>query len=261
MYCSDQKGNSFPKNTKLFFVFLALSVLALASCASPKILKMNNEESKETVSKYDSLKVKMTLSFEDDQKKKQEFSGVLFVQKGTRYRLELMGPLGIGVASLLWSDNEWTMTFPTEKRFLKGRGPFVGIVGNIELPLIDIHQLTNIFYGEFLPEHSEVEIKNIEGVERRVAKDKYGRSMYFEQNKDTKEVSSLSQVGFGGLIERLDFKDYRDFQRKRLPSQLVYFRDAKKILEIQVKRVQNDAKWGEGIWKLHVPNTYKSLTP
>ena len=53
---------------------------------------------------------------------------MLFSVPGKRYRMELTGTLGIGVASLLWLPDGWQMVFPTEKMYMKGTGYMVGLL-------------------------------------------------------------------------------------------------------------------------------------
>ena len=61
----------------------------------------------------DSLRAKMSLTLLDGNGKNRNLDAVLFSVPGKRYRMEITGPLGIGVASLLWQEEGWKMTFPT----------------------------------------------------------------------------------------------------------------------------------------------------
>jgi hypothetical protein len=98
----------------------------------------------------DSLKIKAVISVEQNGKT-ETFPAVLFAVPGKRYRLELTGPLGIGVASLLWTDSgsvdglgSWTAVFPTEDRYASGRGPCVRMAG---LPGANIHKVAALAWG------------------------------------------------------------------------------------------------------------------
>ncbi|MBR2057861.1 MAG: hypothetical protein IJ982_02905, partial [Fibrobacter sp.] len=51
--------------------------------------------------KPDSLRAKMAITLVDQNGKEQNLEAVLFSVPGKRYRMELTGPMGIGVASLL----------------------------------------------------------------------------------------------------------------------------------------------------------------
>ena len=105
----------------------------------------------------DSLRAKFQLTIVQDSST-QEFDAVLFSVPGKRYRMELTGPLGIGVASLLWLQEGWQMTFPTEKLYMDGVGYMVGLLNSDALPMVHIHQVADIFDGRLLPEgYEEIE--------------------------------------------------------------------------------------------------------
>ena len=70
--------------------------------------------------------------------------------------MELTGPMGVGVASLLWTEEGWNMVFPTEKKYLSGVGYMVGLMGDNSVPMVPIHQMADIFEGVLVPERSEV---------------------------------------------------------------------------------------------------------
>ena len=105
----------------------------------------------------DSLRAKFQLTIVQDSST-QELDAVLFSVPGKRYRMELTGPLGIGVASLLWQQEGWQMTFPTEKLYMDGVGYMVGLLNSDALPMVHIHQVADIFDGRLLPEgYEEIE--------------------------------------------------------------------------------------------------------
>ena len=140
----------------IFFAFAA--AVLLAGCAGSRGAASTCEGSAECIQEQarpDSLRAKFQLNITQEDGKVQEFDAVLFSVPGKRYRLELTGPLGIGVASMLWTETGWQMVFPTEKLYVKGNGYMVGLLNDNTLPLVHIHQVAALFEGKLLPERFE----------------------------------------------------------------------------------------------------------
>mgnify|MGYP003426687377 FL=1 len=130
---------SFVLNRTAFVNRIALAVLCavtvwLAGCASSKPAVEPTAQATPAEVKPDSLRAKMAITLVDQNGKEQNLDAVLFSVPGKRYRMELTGPMGIGVASLLWQEEGWTMTFPTEKLYMKGAGYMVGLFGEPSIP-------------------------------------------------------------------------------------------------------------------------------
>ena len=144
---------------RLFFLKLLVlfSLCALVGCAGNKPAVEPVSSDAVVEAPRDSLRAKFQLTIVQDSST-QELDAVLFSVPGKRYRMELTGPLGIGVASLLWQEQGWLMTFPTEKLYVDGVGYMVGLLNNRALPLVHIHQVADIFDGRLLPEgYEEIE--------------------------------------------------------------------------------------------------------
>lgn len=190
----------------------------------------------------------------------QELDAVIFSVPGKRYRMELTGPLGIGVASLLWQEDGWQMTFPTEKLYMKGVGYMVGLLNNDELPLVHIHQVADIFDGRLLPEgYEEVAPPNdstkVEGA--TYAREKLGRPFTFQ--KEGSHVTWLSRMGRGGKTETIRFYDFKEFEGVETPSRIVFDLDGVRFLEIRIKKVTRNKSFSSGTWRLNIPKSFKRV--
>lgn len=208
----------------------------------------------------DSLRAKMAITLVDQNGKEQNLDAVLFSVPGKRYRMELTGPMGIGVASLLWQEEGWTMTFPTEKLYMKGAGYMVGLFGEPSIPTVNIHQVAALFKGTLLPEgYEEVEppgdSTRVEGV--TYAREKTGRSFTFA--KEGPHVAWLSRMGGDGKPETIRYFDFREFEGVEMPERIVFERGGAKYLEIRVKKVARGKSFSPGTWRLTVPRSYKAV--
>lgn len=216
-------------------------------CSSSAPKKGMTEPVLEKESVRDSLKAKFTISFVLNGKD-QSFDAMMFSVPGKRYRVELMGPMGIGVAQLLWLEDGWVVAFPTEKKYLKGAGYMVGLLDDFSVPLLHIHQVASIFEGVLLPEGYK-DLGNGEAEEPSGRKFSYGMENEF--------VSWISRKGRDEKVEKLKFDSFRDFEGHSTPTHVVFERDGDKYLEIYVKSVKRGKSFGLGIWRLNIPKSYE----
>ncbi len=255
-----------------FFVFSAL--LCLVACASnrpPVETGAGSAPVQETV--RDSLRAKFALTiFQRDsltqKETAQEFDAVLFSVPGKRYRMELTGPLGIGVASLLWQEEGWQMTFPTEKLYMKGVGYMVGLLNNGALPLVHIHQVADIFDGRLLPEGYETidppaDSTRVEGAV--YAREKTGRTFHYATEKASPDASGkihvawLSRPGRGGWSETIRFYEFKEFDGVEMPSRIAFELDGARFLEIRIKKIARNKPFSSGTWRLNIPKSYRRV--
>ena len=193
--------------------------------------------------KTDSLRAQFSLEIYEGDGNVQKLSAVLFSVPKKRYRLELSTTMGIGVASLLWTDSLWKIVFPTEKTYLQGNGYMVGVLGNADIPLVNIHEIAGFFNDSFLPENYEtLSVRDSSGLKITTGNDKLGNSFSFAKQ--------------GGKILWLIKKTEQVFFN--LPEISVKKQD-KDFLKIKIKKVKKDISWGQGIWKLPTPYGYQKL--
>ena len=208
--------------------------------------------------KPDSLRAKMAITLVDDNGKEQNLDAVLFSVPHKRYRMEFTGPMGIGVASMLWTEEGWTMTFPTEKLYMKGRGYMVGLFNAANIPMVNIHQIAGFFNGEYMPEGAKlVSERDSAGLKLVEADDAMGIRLTYAVRDG--QVEWISKKGRDGKPELLKFLDYGQFEGKTLAEKIVFERDGKMFLMMRLKKVTHGKPFSFGTWRLKVPASYKSV--
>lgn len=225
---------------------LVFSVICIG-CASSSPKKNTGDSALVKEAVRDSLKAKFTISFVA-QGKEQSFDAMMFSVPGKRYRVELMGPMGIGVAQLLWQEDGWLVAFPTEKKYLKGAGYMVGLLDDVSIPLLHIHQVASIFEGVLLPE-------NFKDLGNGEAEEPSGRK--FSYGMENGSVSWIARKGRDEKVEKLKFSNFKDFEGHSTPTHVVFERDDAKYLEIYVKSVKRGKSFGLGVWRLNIPNSFE----
>ncbi len=206
----------------------------------------------------DSLRAKFQLKIMAEEGKVQEFDAVLFSVPGKRYRLELTGPLGIGVASMLWQESGWQMVFPTEKLYVKGNGYMVGLLNDASLPLVHIHQIAALFEGILLPEKITKEWSgDSAGVPVTRAKESTGR--LFTYNESEGHVNWILRQGRDGKPEKISFSEFGTFDGYDVPKSIRFERDGKMFLDIRVKKVTRGKSFSLGTWRLNIPKSFKPV--
>lgn len=257
---------SFALNRTALASRIALAALCavamwLAGCASSKpAVEPTAQAAPADEVKLDSLRAKMAITLVDDKGKEQNLDAVLFSVPGKRYRMELTGPFGIGVASLLWKEEGWQMTFPTEKLYMKGAGYMVGLFGEPSIPTVNIHQVAGLFEGILLPEGYEEVVPpddslRVDGA--TYAREKTGRLFMFA--KEGPHVLWLSRIGGDGKPETIRYFDFKEFEGVDVPARIVFERGGAKYLEIRVKKINRNKSFGSGTWRLTIPESYKAV--
>ena len=245
---------------------LLLFSLFLIGCTGGK--PATDPASQNVEAPADSLRAKFTLTIYSQDGKSQELDAVLFSVPGKRYRMELTGSLGIGVASLLWLPEGWQMVFPTEKLYMQGVGYMVGLLNDPSLPLVHIHQVAGLFEGHVVPEKvEEISVRDsvIVGVgssDSSVVKIHEARDVltrhYTYAEKDG-EVLWLQTLGRDGKDETLVIEEYKEFSGVKTPSKISFIRDETTFLEIRVRKVDHGKKFGMGTWRLNIPRSYQRI--
>lgn len=217
-----------------------LLILLLEGCASSPKTSLPKQT---TQISTDSLRASFSMEFQNGEGSWQQFSAVLFSVPGKRYRIELSGPMGIGVASLLWTDSLWSIVFPTERSYLQGNGYLVGVIGSSDFPLVNIHQVASFFEQKILPD-SYQEISAIDSASGKIIKALDGAGMNFSFYQKQEKVLWLEKGS-----ERIWF---------RWPEILVQ-KNGNDYLKIKVKKVRQDVTWNASIWRLSIPVTYTKI--
>ena len=242
-------------------VLVAIALAFLAGCAGSRGVSGTGacEASAGCVhdaARPDSLRAKFQLNITQEDGKVQELDAVLFSVPGKRYRLELTGPLGIGVASMLWTETGWQMVFPTEKIYIEGKGYMVGLLNDETLPLVHIHQVAALFEGKLLPEEFEKKgSADSAGVTVVSAQESTGR--LFSYGEKDGRVQWLLRQGRDGKPEKIVFSDVGTLEGREMPKNILFERDGKPFLEIRIKKVTHGKPFSLGTWRLNIPKSYK----
>ena len=243
-----------------FTAFLVACVTALlfSGCAWFKPPVESNRTAAVSEPARDSLRAKFVLTVLDSLGKEQDLDAVLFSVPHKRYRMELTGPMGAGVASLLWTEEGWNMVFPTEQKYLSGVGYMVGLMGDNSVPMVPIHQMADIFKGVLVPERSEV-LAESDSADFHVVKVRAPSGMQFTYGKRDGEIAWLMRGGRDGKPEILKFSEFKEFEGVRLPSNVEFEAGGKMFLKIRIKKVARNKAFSLGTWRLNVPKSYKRI--
>lgn len=243
-----------------FTAFLVACVTALlfSGCAWFKPPVESDRTAAVSEPARDSLRAKFVLTVLDSLGKEQDLDAVLFSVPHKRYRMELTGPMGVGVASLLWTEEGWNMVFPTEKKYLSGVGYMVGLMGDNSVPMVPIHQMADIFEGVLVPERSEV-LAESDSADFHVVKVRAPSGMQFTYGKRDGEIAWLMRGGRDGKPEILKFSEFKEFEGMRLPSNVEFEAGGKMFLKIRIKKVARNKAFSLGTWRLNVPKSYKRI--
>lgn len=206
----------------------------------------------------DSLKAKFSITLFMQDGQSQDLDAVLFSVPKKRYRMELTGSLGIGVASLLWLEDGWQMVFPTEKMYMTGAGYMVGLLYDTSLPLVHIHQVAGLFEGHVLPEKFE-EISSRDTLEFKVHEIRDAAGRHYTYGEKNGGIVWLETLGRDGKNEILVIQEYKDFEGVKTPSKISFVRDGVTFLDIRVKKVQRKKPFGTGTWRLNIPRSYQKM--
>ena len=243
------------KRGKGLLLLLLLS-LVLTGCVGGKQSTPSISTAEEAP--VDSLKAKFAITLFTQDGKSQDLDAVLFSVPNKRYRMELTGALGVGVASLLWLEEGWQMVFPTEKMYMKGAGYMVGLFNDPSLPLVHIHQVAALFDGHVLPAKFEVQSTHDSlAMKFYDIRDAAGR--YYTYAEKNGEVVWLESQGRDGLKEKLVVQEYKEFNGIKTPSKIAFVRDGTIFLEIHVKKIHRGKSFGSGTWRLNIPRSYTRM--
>ncbi|MBQ7081035.1 MAG: hypothetical protein IJM92_15540 [Fibrobacter sp.] len=242
------------------FLLLLLS-LFLTGCTGGRQAAAKAAESAEAPA--DSLKALFSLTIYSPDGKTQDLDAVLFSVPNKRYRMELTGTLGIGVASLLWLEEGWQMVFPTEKMYVKGAGYMVGLLNDPSLPLVHIHQVAGLFDGKVLPEKFEVKATRdsigADSVAMKIVDARESSGRHFTYAEKNGEVQWLEMPGRDGGTEKIIIEEYKEFKGIKTPSKISFVRDSTTFLKLRVKKVNRGKSFGSGTWRLNIPRSYKQI--
>lgn len=237
---------------KHFWVVLSILFAMLAvGCASSRPVVLSSDPAVAP----DSLKVKATFLAYNADGSTEKLSAVLFIVPDQRYRLELGGTMGVGVASLLWMPEQWTMVLPTEERWLTGKGPVLALAGT-NIGDIDVHALVGMFWGRLLPAASQ------NGQKSEVD----GEHWLNWEDGSTHFTAKLEASGWpkeylakspDDSTVNVQFGSPTRMGAYTVPNEIRWLRNGVPFLTVTQKSLDDKATWGAGIWKLPIPAGWK----
>jgi hypothetical protein len=198
----------------------------------------------------DSVRAKLTLMIPRLDSSVDEVDGMLWAVPEQRYRLELSGPMGIQVASLLWTPDAWLALAYLQNRYVQGLGPVLLIPG-MQMPAIPIHRLFSFAWGEMIPLGSD------------------SAKPYLYQNLRMREWQSSDGLRVRSESDTLDNRLHALVIRGDQPEQdlrMEYRADTVRIsrsgtwlMSMCILERKPNTKWGTGIWKLNIPEGWKAV--
>lgn len=249
------------------FRFQALLLLVgwfLGGCSShPKVL--TSPASPQTSPIGDSLRAKLEFTAYQPDGSEKTLKAMLFAVPRQRYRLEVSGPMGIGVSSLLWQPKAWIMLFPTKDQFATDEGDMIQVMG-APLPPLSIHTVFAPIWGEWFPSESDqvqtwthdslqIYAWNSNGQPRRLETSlRTGHPLRQVLNGST-EAQEI-RVLYGDLLE---YEVSDQHEKKILPGSMTYWIGNEKVFKVKLQEVRTDKTWGQGVWKLKKPQDWKQL--
>lgn len=208
----------------------------------------------------DSLKAKAAFVAVNPDGSRETLSGVFFGVPGKRYRLELSGTMGVSVASLLWSQDAWTLVFPTEEQYLQGKGNRISVPGTV-LTDVEVHLLAALFWGDLLPFSAS------EALEKTTDQ---GKMLQWEPRIGLVYRAFLDEKGWVKKVEtwedgkaplQVKYGAPRELAGRWVPQSAQFLRSDTLFLEVIFKDMDDKATWGSGVWRLPVPKNYQRWSP
>ena len=226
---------------KILFCF---ATVFLCSCSRHPQPILTGIVVPQNVLPVDSLRAKLVLTVPTSDKASEEVSGVLFAVPKQRYRLELSGPMGVQVASLLWKEGQWTALVPNEERYTQGNGNLISIPGLL-LPDLSIHRLLAFAWGDLLPAGSDTaKPEFVHGHELR--------SWTSPDSLKLRAEFDSSSHRLQALVVRASIPDY-DLRLEYSEDSMRITRAGRWLMTLRIIERKPTATWGAGVWKLIVP--------
>ena len=130
-------------------VFLFFLSLILVGCVGsrPTISASTAPERIEELPAADSLKAAFSLIWRQG-KEAGSVDGVLFLLPDLFGRIEMRGPMGVSVASILWSSQGWRCWIPSEEALFEGVGERIPASLTFGLGELSLDSLATVVIGE-----------------------------------------------------------------------------------------------------------------
>jgi outer membrane biogenesis lipoprotein LolB len=240
----------------LKFLGFLLTVFFLGACAPKTQFITTYTDPKAPKSAVDSVRADLSLLI-SNQGKTEHVNAVVFAVPGERYRIELTGPLGVTVASILWLPQQWTMLLPSEGLYHHSQGDFMQIPATV-LPPLNIHQTMGVLWGQLLPESwRQAQRTPInDSLEALVWSD---ASASFEAVFNSRNGQIVSLTTQKEYLEEVRYTNYKRFGDLTLPQKTEIIRNGQRVLKIHLSAINPAAVWKSSVWQLQIPNDFKQI--
>ena len=236
-------------------IFLLLFTLLLFHCThKPKYLSYQNHVPVEARAVHN-VKAKMSLVVQN-QKEIESVNASIWTIPGKQTRIELYGPLGISVASVLWVEGNWTVLIPREKKYSTGFGD------NIHISLfnhISIHDLIQPLWGELLDSGWQ----NAQRVrlDSNLIELNWGQdSITYKANMDSTfgKIYWQSKTEYDKTLLK-KYSDYQSFEKQYLPSKIKLELSKSAKIHVKLKNVETNIAINDKIWALEIPSDFQKV--
>lgn len=209
----------------------------------------------------DSLRAELELTaFSGGQR--SSVSAAFMCKPRAKYKLDLFGLPGLVAASFFWQVEGWTLVIFDRSNFLKGEGEHVEF-GNLGIHEISIHDSFAFLWGDFFPGISSLHQSALPTDFKSTPE---GLEVWQYSTKGQVWKARL-QVGTG-LVEsvtredsafRIEYSDYKIRAERTVPGKTRIFSRSGLLLEIQVKRLENNPRWRRDPFFIKVPKGFRQL--
>ena len=235
------------------FPWMLLGLLLIACAPRPAV---ELEWLKDRTHRFvpDSLKAHCELGYRfptaQDKFDQGSLNAHFYVVPHKRYRVELKGPLGIHIGSILWDQERWEAWLPRDNLHIKGRG------ASIKVPLpglseIAIHKIVGALWGEVLPSGWEtaelIDESTDQNSDLNLKWQHEGVHYHSQIHRELFQVKSLSY-----LDQEYRYYNWSNQDSLYYPGKTV-IRLNKTQLEVEIDHLNLKPKWKQRLWKLRVP--------
>ena len=221
-------------------------------------------------------------------KRKNTVSAALSALPYRRYKLDVFGLPGTLGASFLWSEARWTLVLYPEESYRTGEGHQVALENLAAFPgSVSVHDLFSFLWGDFFPGRGDSlagvllggrspaapSVSTQPGVTEagapKVGAPEAGghkggatlvgyRAADISWKLDLDEATGLVRTAMrGDSLLRIEYRDYRAWKDRPLPGGVRVYSRNRLLLDIRVKRVEDDPKWRRDPFFIRIPKGYR----
>ncbi len=201
----------------------------------------------------DSLRAELDLTAQDG-RRQRTVSAVLASIPGERYKLDLFGLPGMLGGSFLWMQEEWNLVLFEEGVFFAGQGDRVSLP-NLKLDSLPVHALSSFLWGGMMVQEIDASPAPAETTDTPASRpsEKWVLQRDSRTGLPSRAVEEISGI-------RLDLSQYTGVNGRPVPRQVrISDREGKHLLDIRVKRVDDNPTWKRDPFFLRIPPGFREI--